>query len=54
MMRVEYRVEWKETWAKKGMEFNNLEEAIKWAKMKRNMGYEEVIILKKEVTEIEF
>ena len=49
-----YKVTWKEMWTTDEMTFTDVEEAKKWATMKKAMNYKEVKLLKVETTEIEF
>jgi hypothetical protein len=49
-----YKVTWKEMWTTEEMTFTNVEEAKKWAMMKRAMNYKEVKLVKVETTEMEF
>lgn len=51
---ITYKVTWKEMWTPDEMTFTNMEEAKKWAVMKRAMNYKEVKLLKVETNEIEF
>jgi hypothetical protein len=49
-----YKVTWKEMWTAEEMTFTDVEEAKKWAKMKKAMNYKEVKLVKVETTEMEF
>lgn len=49
-----YKVIWKEMWTADEMTFTDMEEAKKWAMMKKAMNYKEVKLLKVETNEIEF
>ena len=49
-----YKVTWKEMWTTDEITFTDMEEAKKWAVMKRAMNYKEVKLLKVETNEIEF
>lgn len=51
---IKYVVSWNERWIRDSVTFTDLEEAIKWAKMKKNMNYKEVKLEKMEITEIDF
>ena len=51
---ITYKVTWKEMWTPDEMTFTDMEEAKKWAVMKRAMNYKEVKLLKVETNEIEF
>lgn len=49
-----YKVTWKEMWTTEEMTFTDVEDAKKWAKMKKAMNYKEVKLVKVETTEMEF
>jgi hypothetical protein len=53
-MTTTYKVTWKETWATEEMTFTEVEEAKRWAMMKKAMNYKEVKMFKVETTEMEF
>ena len=49
-----YKVTWKEMWTTEEMTFTDVEEAKKWAMMKKAMNYKEVKLVKVETTEMKF
>lgn len=54
MKEVRYEVQWEEMWAYDRIEFSNLEEAVRMAKMKKAMNYKNVKLVKVEREEMEF
>jgi hypothetical protein len=54
MNRIKYIVTWKEDLRTDLIEFDNYNEAIKFAKMKKDRKYDDVKMEKVEYTEIEF